>query len=169
MCSPRSLPLHVPVVMLGVCATLSIDTLHSPRLPADRAQRAEVAEDHLDGKPSLQHHPEPSLQRRGRASDGSAGVDKDGVQQQQAFKRLQWPSYRDDGKSYTIVGSSIRQTASSSAHDSERRWGWVKKGLEGYGTGGVYGTSERPSPRRGAQFGATIFASGWGRKRDERD
>ena len=106
-------------------------------------QRAQGAEDHPDGEPSLQHHPEPSLQRRGRASDGRAGVDKDGVQQQHAFKRLQWPSYRDDGKSYTIVGSSIRQTTSSSAHDSERRWGWVKKGLEGYGKREGYGTSER--------------------------
>ena len=69
--------------------------------------------------------------RRGRSSSGEKN--KKRAAKKRIFKKLQWPSYRDDGNGYKLVGQIVQEETPASVLDTERRWGWVKKGLEGYG------------------------------------
>ena len=69
--------------------------------------------------------------RRGRSSSGEKKEKR--TAKKRIFKKLQWPSYRDDGNGYKLVGQIAHEETTASALDTERRWGWVKKGLEGYG------------------------------------
>jgi hypothetical protein len=89
---------------------------------------------------------------------------------QRGGQQLQWPSYRDDGSSYTLVGGARasrggpggrrgvedrRPPPGSSVLDMERKWGWVKRGLEGYGRReggyrqGEYERERARAPREG--------------------
>jgi hypothetical protein len=56
----------------------------------------------------------------------------------EGVKKLVWPTYRDSGNYYDVVGGAVGnrggEKSRSAVLDTERRWGWVKRSLEGRGT-----------------------------------
>jgi hypothetical protein len=81
---------------------------------------------------------------RGRGTAADSGRELQGDVRERVRQRMQWPSYRSDRDSYELQGDFKTERSRSSVLDTERRWGWVKRGLEGYGRreGGYVGESE---------------------------
>ena len=61
-----------------------------------------------------------------------------GIGVREGVKKLVWPTYRDSGNYYDVVGGAVGsrggEKSRSAVLDTERRWGWVKRSLEGRGT-----------------------------------
>ena len=113
----------------------------SPPLPLGRGQ-PRTSSDVKDVKGQLGHvsSPAPRVAEeatviRGRSATGDAQVRRDNIVRQRVRERMQWPSYRSNGDTYQLRGAfrNAEDSRRSSVLDTERRWGWVKRGLEGYG------------------------------------
>jgi hypothetical protein len=101
---------------------------HGPQTLSGRA----ASPLHAAVRRTTERAPDHTANPRGRGpGSGGDAVRKEGIRV--ASKKLRWPSYRDDGDSYQLVSGLDERNAKSAALNTERRWGWVKAGLEGAG------------------------------------